>query len=191
LDVFVSTIFLGVGFGLGFAIAFGVDIGAGFGVDVRFGVGNSISLFAAVTSGFSSSASSVFNVFGSGRGVEAAGSGRASRFVAPASISSVPLNQIRFSASSALLAATVQRINPAMSARCASAISVTFRQKRPSFDILFRLGPCSNADLGNLCLLQCVHQPNQFLHRQFAIGPNHDGHIRIGLLQLGQLRGER
>jgi len=56
---------------------------------------------------------------------------------------------------------------------------------------LFRFGFCGDADLRNLRASQCVHQGNQFLHGQFAIGPNHDRHIRIGLLQLNELRRER
>lgn len=47
-----------------------------------------------------------------------------------ASRSSAPLNQTKLSASGALRASKLQRINPAISATCASVISVTFRQKR-------------------------------------------------------------
>ena len=51
--------------------------------------------------------------------------------------SSAPLNQTKLSASGALRAATLQRISPAINATWASAISVTFRQKRGVFDIYF------------------------------------------------------
>jgi hypothetical protein len=47
------------------------------------------------------------------------------------------LNQTKLSASGALRAAKLQRINPAISTTCASAISVTFRQNRGFFDIYF------------------------------------------------------
>ena len=47
------------------------------------------------------------------------------------------LNQIKLSASGALRAAKLQRINPAISATCATAINVTFRQNRGFFDIYF------------------------------------------------------
>ena len=45
------------------------------------------------------------------------------------------LNQTKLSASGAHRAAKLQRINPAISTTCASAINVTFRQNREFFDI--------------------------------------------------------
>jgi len=52
-------------------------------------------------------------------------------FAFSGSRSSAPLNQTRLCASGALRASKLQRINTAIIATCASAISVTFRQKRP------------------------------------------------------------
>src|SRR5215475_8221857 len=60
-EAFATNVFLGVGFGVGFAFDAGVGLGfTGFAVAVGLGVvdGNSISLFAIVTTGFSSAASS-------------------------------------------------------------------------------------------------------------------------------------
>ena len=45
--------------------------------------------------------------------------------------------------------------------------------------------------LRNLRALQHVHQRDQFLHRQFAVGPNHDRDVRIRLLQRRQSRAQR
>src|SRR5262249_17935226 len=63
-EAFATSAFLGVGFGIGFGVIFALDAGvrlglAGVAVAVGFGVaaGNSISLFAVVTTGFSSAAS--------------------------------------------------------------------------------------------------------------------------------------
>src|SRR5437763_10804113 len=59
-----TSVFLGVSFGIGFGVVFalnaGVALGFGAGVAVGFGVadGSSISLFAVVTTGFSSAVSS-------------------------------------------------------------------------------------------------------------------------------------
>jgi hypothetical protein len=66
-ETFANRIFFEVGFGVALGVTFGFGVGIedgfGFGVDdgVRFGVGegNSISLFAVITAGFSSSGSSV------------------------------------------------------------------------------------------------------------------------------------
>jgi len=107
------------------------------GVDVGVGVGNSVSLFAAVKRGSCFSASSDFGRRGSGEGESFAGCGSpvigsVAALVPPASPS-----QTTLCAFEELLASTLQRINPATSATCASAISVTFRQKRLSFDIYF------------------------------------------------------
>jgi hypothetical protein len=68
-EALASRVFFGVGLGSGFGVAFGfgvgLPVGFGAGVDagVGFGVGadNSISLFAVVTSRFSSSGSSFFS----------------------------------------------------------------------------------------------------------------------------------
>ena len=139
-----NTVFLGVGFGVGFGVglgvAFGFVVGFGLGVDVAvgFGVGNSISLFAAATKGSSFSASSVFGRLGSAEGRSFAGLGGSTvvGFVAVVAPPTSP-NQTMLWAFEELLASTLQRINPAMNATCARAISVTFRQKRASFAIYF------------------------------------------------------
>ena len=64
------------------------------------------------------------------------------------------------------LAATLQRISPAISATCASAIRTTFRQKRPlgvpylcEGALSPLIGFCfgGDADLGDSRALQCVH----------------------------------
>src|SRR6266705_459643 len=60
-EAFATSVFLGVGFGVIFALNAGVALGfAGVAVAVGFGVavGISISLFAVVTTGFSSAGSS-------------------------------------------------------------------------------------------------------------------------------------
>src|SRR6266699_1271974 len=64
-EAFGTTVFLGVGFAIGFGLVFALNAGvalgfAGVAVAVGFGVavGNSISLFAVVTMGFSSAGSS-------------------------------------------------------------------------------------------------------------------------------------
>jgi len=116
---------LGVGFGVA------VAVGAGLGV------GNWISLFVAVTRGVSFSASSVFCSPGSGEGKSFAGGG--SPVVGSVAALAPPTlpNQTMLCAFEEILASTLQRINPAMSTTCASAISVTFRQKRAFFDIVY------------------------------------------------------
>jgi len=142
-EAFATTVFLGVGFGLGLGVAFGFGVGLvvgfGVGVDVAvgFGVGNSISLFAAATRGSFFSGSSGLNSFGSGGGENLAGRGD-SPVVGSAAAPAPPTspNQTMLCAFDELLASTLQRISPAMTATCASAISVTFRQKRLSFDIV-------------------------------------------------------
>lgn len=67
-DAFANRIFFGVGFGVALGVTFGFGVGVedgfGFGVGSGVGEGNSISLFAVVTAGFSSSGSS-FGGFGS------------------------------------------------------------------------------------------------------------------------------
>jgi hypothetical protein len=87
-EAFARIVFLGVGFGVDFGVGLGVAVG--FGVDVAFGVGNWISLFAAVKTGRSSSISG-FNGFGSGGvGETFAGCGAAPLFVSPAALSPAP-----------------------------------------------------------------------------------------------------
>src|SRR4030095_4927049 len=58
-------------------------------------------------------------------------------FGSPAARSSAPLIQTMLCAFEELLASTLQRINPRRRATCASAIRVTFRQKRGSLGIYF------------------------------------------------------
>ena len=126
LDALVNMVFLGVDLGVGFG-----DIGVGFGV------GSSISLFAAGNRGCSLFASSAFCKLGSG---EREGFARGDSPVVGSVVAlarSTSPSQTIFCAFGEFLASTLQRINPAMSATCASAISVTFRQKRQFFDIYF------------------------------------------------------
>jgi hypothetical protein len=132
---------LRAGFGVGLGVAFGLGVGGavGLGVDVGsgVGVGSSISLFAAVTRGVCSVASSFCNDSDSGGGIGViAGWGDALLFGSPAARSSAPLIQTMLCAFEELLASTLQRINPRRRATCASAIRVTFRQKRLSFGIV-------------------------------------------------------
>ena len=58
-------------------------------------------------------------------------------------------------------------------------------------DHLFRLRFGGDTDLRDVRALQRIHQRDQFLHRQFAVGPDHHSNIRIGPLQLDQLRSQR
>src|SRR5260370_35288701 len=141
---FTITVFLGVGFGLGLGVAFGFGVelvvGFGVGVDVAvgFGVGNSISLFAAATRRSFFSASSRLNSLGLGGGESFADAGDSpvARSAAALAPPTSP-NQTMLCAFDELLAETLQRISPAMTATCASASSVTFRQKRLALDIYF------------------------------------------------------
>ena len=145
-EAFATRVFLRVGFGVGLGVAFGFGVAVGFGVDVGsgVGVGSSISLFAAVTRGVSSAASSFFNGSDSGGGIGViAGCGDSLLSGSPAARSSAPLIQTMLCAFEELLASTLQRINPRRRATCASAIRVTFRQKRASLRHLFRLRPLS------------------------------------------------
>jgi hypothetical protein len=128
---------LGVAFGVGFGVASGFAVAFGTGVSLGVGFGNSISLFISVKDGRSFSVSSGFNGSDSMDGAEIFGGDDALLSDFSASRSSAPLNQTKLSASGALRAAKLQRINPAISATCARAISVTFRQKRGVFDIYF------------------------------------------------------
>src|SRR5882724_7175535 len=52
----------------------------------------------------------------------------------------------------------------------------------------FRFRLRGDADLGDLGALQRVHQRNQLLDRQVAIGPDHDRDLRVGPLQFRQTR---
>src|SRR5436190_2083510 len=123
------------GFGVVFALNAGVALGFGAGVAVAvgFGVadGNSISLFAVVTTGFSSATLSCSDRLDlvSGGGSFADGDSRSSD--SSAEKSPAPPNHTMLSGFDGALAATLQRISPAISATCASAISTTFPQKRP------------------------------------------------------------
>jgi hypothetical protein len=137
-EAFATSVFLGVGFGIGFGVIFALNAGvalgfAGVAVAVGFGVadGNSISLFAVVTTGFSSAGSSCsdrldsVSVGGSfGDGDSCSSDSSAERFPAPP-------NHTMLSGFDGTLAATLQRISPAISATCANAIRTTFPQKRP------------------------------------------------------------
>ena len=60
--------------------------------------------------------------------------------------------------------------------------------RRRPFRHLIRFCFGGDTDLGDSRALQCVHHSDQFLHRQIAIGSNHNGYIRIRLFQLHQLR---
>jgi hypothetical protein len=117
-----------------------VLFGTGVAVAVGFGVadGNSISLFAVVTTGFSSATSSFSAWLDSvavGGGDSGFSDSSAERFPAPP-------NHTMLSGFDEALAAALQRINPAISAMCASAIKTTFAQKRPlAVPYLFEGGP--------------------------------------------------
>ena len=141
-EAFANSGFLGAGFGNDFGLGFGVVFGFGVGVEVGFGVavavglgfggavGNSISLFASVTAGLSSSASSVFGASGSGGEIKLSAGGEAPGCGSSAARSCAPLSQTMLCGFDEFLAATLQRINPRITATCASAISATFRQRR-------------------------------------------------------------
>jgi hypothetical protein len=137
-EAFATTVFLGVGFGIGFGVGFdrgaGVALGFGRGVDIAVGSGvadgNSISLFAVVTTGFSSAASSCSDWLDSIVVAGCFGDGNSCFSDSPAEISSAPPNHRMVSGFDEALAATLQRISPAISATCANAIRTTFRQKR-------------------------------------------------------------
>src|SRR5437762_1720016 len=144
-EAFANTVFLGVGFGVGLAVCSGVGltfgvglaVGLRIGVDVAagFGVGNWISLFAAVKKGFSSSGSSDFSGVGSARAAKTFTGVGAARLVSPPF--SPPPIQTMLCAFDGLLLCRLQRINPTRRAICATAIRITFRQKRASFDIVY------------------------------------------------------
>jgi len=119
---FATTVFLGVGFGIGFGVGFSLDAGVGLGfagvaVGVGLGVadGNSISLFAVVTTGFSTSAS-----FFSGRLDSVLvdgwlGDDDSSFSVSSAERSPALPNHTMLSGFDEAFAATLQRISPAIS----------------------------------------------------------------------------
>jgi hypothetical protein len=136
-EAFVTSVFLGVGLGIGFGVVFalnaGVALGFGTGVAVAvgFGVadGNSISVFAVVTTGFSSAVSSSSETLDSVPVAGCFGDGDSCPSDSPAERSPAPPNHTMLSGFDDALAATLQRINPAISATCANAIRTTFRQK--------------------------------------------------------------
>ena len=147
-EAFVRAVFLGVGpsetlwvasragFGIGFGVIFAFGAGvamvfAGVAVAVALGVavGNSISLFALVTGGFSSAVSSFSFWLGSVSAVRCFADGDSSFSDRSAERSPAPPNHTMLSGFDGVFAATLQRISPAISAMCASAIRMTFRQK--------------------------------------------------------------
>jgi hypothetical protein len=138
-EAFATTVFLDVGFAIGFGVVFargaGVALGFGCGVAVAvgFGVadGNSISLFAVVTTGFSSATSSRSDPLDSVSVGGCFDDGDSWFSDSPAARSPAPPNHTMLSGFDEGLAATLQRMSPAISATCASAIRTTFRQKRP------------------------------------------------------------
>ena len=134
-EAFATTVFLGVGFGIGFGVTFGFGVGVTLGfagaVAVGFGVavGNSISLFAVVTTSFSSAALSFFDSLDSVSVAGCFGDGDSCVCDSSTERSPLPPNHTMLSGFDEALAATLQRISPAISATCASAIRTTFRQK--------------------------------------------------------------
>ena len=118
-------------FGVTFGFGVGVTLGFGSGVAVGFGVAddNSISLFAVVTTGFSSAASSCSDWLDSVAVGGCFGDGDSCFSDSSAERSPAPPNHTMLSGFDDGLAATLQRISPAISATCASAIRTTFRQK--------------------------------------------------------------
>jgi hypothetical protein len=141
---FANTVFLGVGFGSGFGVTFGFGAGVAVGFDlgvavaVGFGVsdGNSISLFVVVATGFSPWISSSATGLDSVGGAAGFADEDSCFSDASAARSPAPPNQTMLSGFDDALAATLQRINAAISARCASAISTTFRQNRLSLRLV-------------------------------------------------------
>ena len=133
-EAFATRTFFGAGLGtgLGVGLGFGVELAVGFGDGVGFGVGegNSISLFVVLAKGFSSSTSLFFNGLDSAAGIEGFGAGDSCLSDSPVARSSAPPNQTMFSGFDDALAARLQRISPAISATCASAMRTTFRQNR-------------------------------------------------------------
>jgi hypothetical protein len=150
-EAFATSAFLGVGFAIGFGVVLplnaGVAVGfAGVAVAVGFGVadGNSISLFAVVT-GFSSAGSSCSEPLNSESVGGCFGGGDSCFSDSSAERSPWPPNHTMLSGFDEGLAATLQRISPAISAMCASAIRTTFPQKRPpGVPYLCERGPFAN-----------------------------------------------
>ena len=138
-EAFAAAVFLGVGFGIGFGVTFGrgagvaLAFGRSVAVAAGFGVadGNSISLFAVVTTGFSSAPSSSSDRLDSVSVAGSFGDGDSCFSDSSAEKSPAPPNHTMLSGFDEALAATLQRISPAISATCARAIRTTFRQKRP------------------------------------------------------------
>ena len=135
-EAFATSAFLGVGFGIGFGVVLALNAGValGFGgiaVAVGFGVavGISISLLAVVTTGFSSAASSSSNRLDTVAVGGCFGDGDSSFSDSSAERSPAPPNHTTLAGFDEAFAATLQRISPAISAMCASAIRMTFRQK--------------------------------------------------------------
>jgi hypothetical protein len=135
-EAFATRTFFGAGFGMGFGVGFGfgVELAVGFAEGVGFGVGfdvdNSISLFAVVATGFSSSASPSCDGPGSTGGVACLGGGDASFAHPPAAEFSALPSQTMLSGFDDALAARLQRISPTISTKWARAIRTTFRQNR-------------------------------------------------------------
>src|SRR5215471_15935571 len=137
-EAFVTTVFLGVAFGIGFGVGFALDTGvgpgfAGVAAGVGFGVadGNSISLFAVVATGFSSASLSFSGRLDSGLVGGCFSDGDSCFSDSSAKRPPAPPNHTMLSGFDEAFAATLQRISPAISAMCASAIRTTFPQKRP------------------------------------------------------------
>src|SRR5204862_8100882 len=121
-----------IGFGVVLALNSGVALGfAGVAVAVGFGgaVGNSISLFSVVKTGFSSAVSFSSDPLNSASVSGCFGDGDSCISDSSAERSPAPPNHTMFSVFDEALAATLQRISPAISATCARAIRTTFRQK--------------------------------------------------------------
>ena len=133
-EAFANSGFLGVGFGAIFALNAGVTLGfVGVAVAVGFGVavGISISLFAVVMTGFSSAGSFCSDPLDSVLEGGCFGDGDSCFSDSSDERSPAPPNHTMLSGFDNGLAATLQRISPAISATCANAIRTTFPQKRP------------------------------------------------------------
>ena len=133
---FATSVSLGVGFVIGFGVVLALNSGvalgfAGVAVAVGFGVavGNSISLFSVVRTGFSSAVSFSSDPLNSASVGGCFGNGDSCISDSSAERSPAPPNHTMFSVFDEALAATLQRISPAISATCARAIRTTFRQK--------------------------------------------------------------
>ncbi|PYJ64925.1 MAG: hypothetical protein DME76_19120 [Verrucomicrobia bacterium] len=118
-----------------------MELAVGFGEGVGLGVGDGNSISSrdcgtVVAEGFSSSTSSFLNGLDSAAGIEGFGAGDSCLSDSPVARSSAPPNQTMLSGFDDALAARLQRISPAINATCASAMRTTFRQNRPSFDIV-------------------------------------------------------